>query len=503
MKRTILLISILCITLTGCQKTPEKSAVVSKADGLGKGIAIKPLKNGEKRATDIPEHWKMDEEKNKDRVVVSADLDLGKMEIGNLPVKEMKNYAMSQDKLENLVSYFAKGEDLYVPQIHTKDVYQKNIDRIENKEGVYGYRAIWTLFKDIENAMKKAVTLAPESPAQAEKTDINFRKKIEDPALAAAQREEDKKEDNAKIYFSADVGKERTSHIDAQRYDSKVGSSSDFSWKQGAGIIESNDIQSAKMSNDFSMQTGQDTTGYDNKFDELLGQYEARLKEEPFGEDEGEKQAEKVLSDLDITDMKLSSSQKVLWFPKGAIPDKQTAGLFDDLFWQGDLGKAKAGYQYVFSPSINGISVGQITVHTDEKTANAYSSPFPVESVTITVTGDGIVSFYWEGMAKEAKVIADNTKLLPFKAIQEKLLEQVFYWGTKSGQPADDPTVFRYIVTSAQFLYTYIPAYKKPEDSWLVPAWVFKVRENSGGKDAQYMYFVFNALDGVVVENAR
>lgn len=500
MKKAFVLIIALCIMLTGCQKTPEKSAVVSKADGLGKGIAIKPLKKGEKKATDIPEHWKMDEKRNKDRLVVSADLNLGKIEIGNLPVKEMKNYVLSQDKLEKLVSYFAKGEDLFVPQIYTKDVYQKNIDRIEKKEGVYGDIAIWTLFNDIETAMKKAVELAPETPSQEEKAEIRFQKKMKDPALyAVTKRQEDKPDNPAEIYFSADVGKERTAHIDAERYDSKVGNSSSFSLDRGAGIIESEDMQSSKMRNDFSIQAGQDTTGYCKKFDDLLSKYEARLNQAPFSEEEGKKQAKKVLSELNISGMKLSSTDKILWFPKGAIPDKQSVGLFDDLFWQGDLEKAKAGYLYVFSPSIDGISVGQVNGVVTEKTENAYAPPFPVETITIAVTEDGIVRFRWRGMAKETKVIAENTKLLPFKEIQDQLLDQVSYWGIHSGQPADDPTASRYTVLGAQLMYTYIPAYKEPEDSWLVPAWFFKVRENSGGKDIQDLYFVINALDGGVI----
>lgn len=137
-----------------------------------------------------------------------------------------------------------------------------------------------------------------------------------------------------------------------------------------------------------------------------------------------------------------------------------------------------------------------------EKTANTYSPPFPVETITIAVTKDEILGFHWRGMAKKAKVIADNTKLLPFKTIQGQFVDQVSYWGSRSGQPADDPTVSRYTVTGVQLMYTYIPAYKKPEDSWLVPAWFFKVRENSGGNDIQDLYFVINALDGGVIGNS-
>ena len=69
-------IGILCVVLTGCQKTPEESAVVSKAEGLSASAIAEPLKEGETRETDIPAHWKMEELRNKDRMLICADLDM-------------------------------------------------------------------------------------------------------------------------------------------------------------------------------------------------------------------------------------------------------------------------------------------------------------------------------------------------------------------------------------------------------------------------------------------
>ena len=36
----------LCIMLSGCQETPEESAVVSKADGISEAVVCEPLKEG-------------------------------------------------------------------------------------------------------------------------------------------------------------------------------------------------------------------------------------------------------------------------------------------------------------------------------------------------------------------------------------------------------------------------------------------------------------------------
>lgn len=122
------------LLLSGCQKTPDKSSVVSKADGLSGELIAAPLEAGEKRTIDMPEHWSASEKKSNDRVTISADLDLGKLETGNLPVVEMANHTMTQKELKKLVEYFAGDEELYVPEADTKEVFQKVKDRVNNKE---------------------------------------------------------------------------------------------------------------------------------------------------------------------------------------------------------------------------------------------------------------------------------------------------------------------------------------------------------------------------------
>ena len=76
LKKACVGIGITCVLLTGCQKTPEESAVVSKAGGLSENVIAKPLEEGETRENDIPAHWKMEEFRNKNRMLLSADLDL-------------------------------------------------------------------------------------------------------------------------------------------------------------------------------------------------------------------------------------------------------------------------------------------------------------------------------------------------------------------------------------------------------------------------------------------
>lgn len=139
MKKSVLAIMVgaLCIILSSCQETPEESSVVSKVDGISEAAVCEPLKKGEKRETNVPTHWKFEEKKSNDRVVIQADIKLGEQSIGNLPVIEMQNHELTQEELNGLIDYFTDGEELYMPQMVTKDAYQEVLDRISSKEGSY------------------------------------------------------------------------------------------------------------------------------------------------------------------------------------------------------------------------------------------------------------------------------------------------------------------------------------------------------------------------------
>ena len=85
---SILTVSLTCgLLLTGCQKTPDQSAVVSKAGGLSEDVIAEPLKDGETQTLDLPEHWDTTVTWSNDRGVFHADQKLESVTTGNLPVK--------------------------------------------------------------------------------------------------------------------------------------------------------------------------------------------------------------------------------------------------------------------------------------------------------------------------------------------------------------------------------------------------------------------------------
>lgn len=491
------------LLLSGCQKTPEKSSVVSKADGLSEELIADPLEAGEKRTIDMPEHWSALEKKSNDRVTLSADLDLGKLETGNLPVVEMANHTMTQKELKKLVEYFAGDEELYVPEADTKEVFQKVKDRVNNKEGAYANPSRIP-FSDLISALDGAIESAPEVLPKEQTAVLEFHKKSEDVVQMARDSWrknlgiEDEQTPDAEAFFSADVGKDRLSHIQAECYSPDLANSSSFVWKTGSSGYSFKRIQSSVRMNEFNTGAAE----FQEKYRELLNQYQETLEQQPFSLEDGQKQAEQLMKKLDISEVKLLSSDKILWFPEEAAPDMRY-GDSEDFYWQADLENAKVGYKYVFTRGFGGISADQSLGSAMQETVDTYTEPFPTEEVSIIVTDDGVKYFSWTGMCEEESVIAENVKLLPFDDIQKPLFEQIYYRYLKMGQPAEDTSQFTYTVTSARLGYTYVTAFQNPRNAWLVPTWFFEVLEGYGAgddvKNLSSFYVSINAMDGGVI----
>lgn len=506
MKRNIWIAAVIGASyfLAGCQPTPGESAVVSKAEGLNETVIAQPLEEGQTRVTDIPKHWQMKELKNKDRMMISADLDLEEKEIGNLPVIEMKNHKFTEEELNVLTDYFADGEALYVPQPYTKSTYANVISRIENKEGIYAASYSWLQQLKVKQSAETGMEIAKENADDPEAADVKFGQRFVDAAFEAAFMNRidsegydlyENREEN--IWFEADVGENREAHIKAQTYDPKVRNSSSFQWTKGAEMITYTEMESRKL-----FFGSQSENPFTSQVIDRINQFEAYYENDTFDWAEGEAQAEQVLEDLQIDGMSLASKERVLWFSDTTYPKGELrAGESDDLYWLADPAEAEFGYQYTFSRAIGGLHVMDGDTAVIEQTEEMYSPAFPAETITITVTGSGVKSFAWEGMAEEVKTITENTKLLPFEKIQNRLQEQIFYWysGVTQGQPEDDPTQFVYRITKADLGYTYITAYKAPDHAWLVPAWKFQVVEGYSEKEFQFLPYMIEALEGRVI----
>ena len=493
MKLRYVSIIVLCLALTGCQKTPDQSAVVSKAGGLSQEVIAEPLKEGEKNMLDVPENWKFCELRSDDRVTIAADLELGKMETGNLPVIEMKRHELTEEELKELVAYFARKEELFEPHVSTKEFYEKIIDRMENRKEDYTQSDLMGDSKYLK-LIKEAYDLASENVQDKQVMDVKFQMQKTDPAIDhilenqfGIETETNEEED----YFDADVGADGKSLISAERYNEKLENESSFEWKQKGWWIDESDIEIYRRMNQMGVSEP-------NKLNEILSGYQRKLDELSFDEKEGKENADATLDDLEILNMQLCDSKKILWFEGEDAYRRFQIGLNDENFVQCDVNECEEGYLYSYSFMVEGIPAKQSLSFVSSQETPSYIPPFSLETINIIVTESGVKSFTWNSMTDEVEMIAKNTRLVDFNKIQKQIINQIYYRYTMRNQPANDQTKIRFDIVDMDLKYTYIPAFGNPKNTWLIPAWFFVV--DAGDFEPEALRYTLNALDGGVIQ---
>lgn len=513
---SVLTVSFTCgLLFTGCQKTPDQSAVVSKAGGLSEDVIAEPLKEGETQTLELPGHWDTTVTWSKDRGVFRADQELEAVTTGNLPVIEVSQQKLGIEKVKELIDYFASGETLYQSQELTREFYQNLLDKIKNREGFYADNSVEYDLIGLEKLVEEVLSLAPEQAPLQEIGQIEYTKKEIDPAYEVKRKSmeadgypltlpDTTKQDAMEIHFQATVGADAKGTINAETYDPEAGNYSVFSWSEGNGIELATSekwLAMEKLSASYGVASG----SVKELFMEKLKALNDRMAEISITEETAESEAEKVLKDLGIEDMELLSADKILWYAQSDYPET-TILENQEALWNADPELGKTGWKLTYVPTISGLKINQDESGYADEDSFDYAPSMPVEKISIVVTEDGVRSFQWKGMNQEEKIIAENVKLLSFEEIESRLIDQVKYL-YPSSQPAEDKTVFTYNVVTAELGYTYVPAYKKPENAWLVPAWFFTVTESedttpelgtAGQKNEDYQTnrVVLNATDG-------
>ena len=186
---SILTVSLTCgLLLAGCQKTPDQSAVVSKAGGLSEDVIADPLKDGETQTLDLPEHWDTTVTWSNDRGVFHADQKLESVTTGNLPVIEVSQKKLELEQLKGLISYFEGGETSYQTQELTREYYQNLLDKIKNREGFYADNSVEYDLTGLEKLVEEVLPLAPEQTTLQEIGQIEYTSKKTDPAYEAKRK---------------------------------------------------------------------------------------------------------------------------------------------------------------------------------------------------------------------------------------------------------------------------------------------------------------------------
>lgn len=464
----ILILAVLC-SLTGCRETPEETMVVSKVEGLPDGAVIEKISDDEIKEMDLPEHWKEIIERGDGKITVEADLDLEVPSVSNTPIVEVKKTEYGKEQLEELVDYFSNGKKLYELPQKTKTELQAYYDMIEDGQGDYGSPDAVYIRPNMIKNLKELIEEAPDSEEKQEKKDICFSKPVQTAYGYALNGEAPDYFFENEFMFMGFVEDKLPAKIHSRTDCEAADSYALFEYKKGSRLTEEDSEECEQNLIRFAEnpQCGEEWYQEYSDFSDTL---KTQIEENEISTEEIKKQAEKVLSDLHIENMSLGKAEKSIWFPQ-------------DLEWnlmEADWAQGQPACTLTFGKGTGNIPAynqGKVTVYEDlpEQT---YSPPFRAEQMIMTFTEDGIVEFCWENMCEVEKVVAENTQLLSFEKIKEKLADHMLF----AAVAVDELNGFeasassnRYVVKDVQFAYTNVNAYQAPKNAWLVPVWVFQL----------------------------
>ncbi|WP_395015322.1 DUF6034 family protein [Robinsoniella peoriensis] len=496
----ILLAVMLGCTVTACQKTPDQAPVVNKSEGLPKGCIIDKVKDGELKQIDAPEHWKETMERMDGRVTVEADVDIPRLSVSNTPVLELKKANFDNEQLKKLTDYFFKGRKFYQKPQMTKEELSHQITNIENKSGIYGEGTFLMLSKmEWKPRLEELMEKAPDKKQEKIYRKPEFSKPVQSEMEYMWWGTEDEmvRTENNCFWAVVETGEKVDPIIKAFSLNEKAGTAGYFSYSIG-DVYDEEFLNSDKEDCiwDRKNRYPQGSKHLDDKED-FIQRCESAMENPAIAIDDAVETGNKILKDLGITGLSLEQCKKAVWFPN---PPIWGHGYEDYAL---DLGENKAAYTLLYSWNLDGISEYRPirgTLHNDMPELT-YNPPFQPEKIEITVTEDGVVGFSWINMAELYQVVAENTKLLPFDKIKDRLAEHLQYIGLPpdgAGGADKDQTVVTFKVKSAELKAAYSTAFNAPDHVWLIPVWVFVVQSSYEGSEMYTMpeTVFLNGIDG-------
>ena len=437
--------------LTACQ--PSKPVEMDKADGTLAAIsrAAEPAYQYE-----APAHWRETVEGEKLRIVFDNDVELPSANV--YPVVKVEQLMFTQQQIDKLVNYFAGDKKLYLPHIRTKAEYDDEI--ADAKRGIVCGEVVdkesaeeWA--SELENMRRNA---PDDSPIIYTDTTLTYEKDIYGKDVTESGK------NSLSVKFDNDDGYPGAIY---------AGNQSEENWKSACFSFTSHfdNIVTESMYQDATDEfgeTGEQTSWADELFSTFAADKDAALEK-----------ANQVLSDLDIKDMMLVSTEK---FVVQNAPEK-------------------SGYTLEFARQAGGIPVYELRSggYSKDEEPPAYTSPIGEETVSVRVSKDGIEGFNWRGQSRVVETVSENAKLLPFEDIQKALVDTISYRKAfyTRGYVSEKAEVK---ITSIELRAAYVGVKDNPNQALIVPAWVFESTFTyDNGGDTETIYndpYVINAIDG-------
>ena len=513
MKKPILTICcMLLFSLSACQPTPEEAVVVDKSEGIAEESIIL-VDNNTPKNLNVPKQWNEVIERSDGFIRIEADYEMNIPEVYNTPIYSYKVSILSEERLKELCDFFAEGNRYYQIPKMTKDELLAEKEKMENHIGWWGryrgnYDGMVTLDKDLgrieeliekaskEQEAKKYIDVELTTPYQLEEEYVRHDRIFR---WNWWHYDTDKE-----IAFAAyiDKGQEVDPIIRMTNYEVGVGSTTQFLYCQGNWLDE------REFESEFyRMETYSDG---EREYIERVYRAMQELKTLDFVEEDAIKIANDALSELGIEDMELLSCMEAV----GITQTRSWAGVDDE------SAEKSFGYSLRFGPKCEALVAMSYRWNNSMPSADGlaetvYAPLINTEQIHMIVTKDGIQKFVWTDISEKTGMVVENTKLLSFDEIKNKVADHLLYeMVNKLGiEKKNEGYVERYVVKDVQLRMANVNAFNNPYTVWRVPVWYFEFYEfqsfpwgEEGERDEVSMFtqpVMINAIDGGYVSVAE
>ena len=469
---------ITCFT-TACQPTPENTAVVGNADGLPSQALNKEI--DENPLPDVPEKWSDTVELNDNcKITIDAEIELPDTDI--FPVYRLERNELAQERLDELINYFVPNGKFYNHDVFTKEYYEQRLIEAKRGQFVDGKYvpppADDPGVKSIEQKLANAPSANEMTPIG---TDFNYYSDYD------GNIDESRGKNFLDINFTTEDGK--SGSIFAMRYemgnavDNRFGLNTNINWMTQSLMETQPEISEEER----QYYTSEDLAANDS-INQLLE--DGFFDNFTLKQDQAVDQANKVIADLGIDSMGIVYVEKVM------IDRYSGMAGFSDTVAQDQ------GYVIDYARRLDAIDgfIDNESMSNPEGDDNqdAYAPPFAMETITMVISESGIEYFGWGEMAQKAETVSENSELLPFEEIKERIVNQLKY---ENIVDADSGMSIEININKIQLLSGYINVKDDIDSVWHIPVWVAQgsmicTRENGESEEYGLGSTVINALDG-------
>ncbi|WP_066685888.1 DUF6034 family protein [Christensenella intestinihominis] len=433
--------------LAGCQPTPEKRAVVQKNDGSFEKAV------GETADTpyETPARYE-NELSGAAGVSIRFAADVEPSGLAAYPVYSVRPAPFTQEQVDSVLDVLLGGETLYEnnTEQRSRDEIQRDIDYYTEELAACGdnpeFADAAATYKQWLKDFMVEYENAPEQVdlKEAERT-LKFNEN--DLSLQAHYGEEQPTENEGETRIALTEEGKRRAEADGNTCVTGV------FWKELGG--KTTKMQFVATNHMGELGNGMDSSLYCEPYESGIPQVPTSLTQE-----EAEKIARDALAQMEIDAVPVSTQREAVidW-------EDNEDGTADP------IDRGAACYAVTFRHNVPGTvqrSIFPANMHGEEED---FAAHVPNETIVVRVNGDGIVGFSWDNPMEVAEVENENTPLLPFEEVVQRMEEQVrnVTANLSMGDPESDGQRVQVDRLTLSYLMTRKP--DSTDEYYFIPVW--------------------------------